>query len=93
MYRINIEMYGIPQNISQESKITIEIEAKATLKDVVAALRRKIPALEGPVIMQGHNRLTENYTFIINGQFQPGDTDLSIQPDDRIVLVLLATGG
>ncbi|MBN1190476.1 MAG: MoaD/ThiS family protein [Dehalococcoidales bacterium] len=93
MFTLNVEMYGIPQKITQQYKTSVNLEDEAGLKDVVQALKRKIPALEGPVISRGQDRLTEEYSFIINGRSLPGDSNIKIRPDDRIVLVLLATGG
>lgn len=93
MFRINIEMYGVPQNITPHYKTAVELEDEASLSDVLRALKRQIPALEGTVICQGQDCLVENYAFIINGQSQPEDSNVHIKPDDRIVLVLMATGG
>jgi hypothetical protein len=93
MYTLQVEMYGIPQNITQQYKTAVDLEDGAGLKDVIQALKRQVPALEGPVICQAQDRLTEAYSFIINGQSQPGDGNIRIQPNDRIVLVLMATGG
>jgi hypothetical protein len=93
MFEVNIEMYGLPHNITQQNKIVVLVKDEASLKDIVAALKQKIPALEGQVIQREQDQLIENYTFIVNGQFQPGDGGYRIQQNDRIVLVLLATGG
>jgi|WetSurMetagenome_2_1015567.scaffolds.fasta_scaffold476422_2 hypothetical protein len=93
MFTLNVEMYGIPQNITQQYKTVVDLEDESGLKDVVRALKRQIPALEGPVISQGQDQLIESYSFIVNGQSQPGDSDVRIQPNDRVVLVLMATGG
>jgi hypothetical protein len=93
VFKLIVEMFGLPQKISQEGKVEIQLRDNASLKEVVTALKRKIPDLEGPVIRQGQDELVENYAFIVNGQFQAGDSNLRIRPDDRTVLVLLATGG
>jgi hypothetical protein len=93
MFTLNVEMYGIPQNITRQYKTAVDLQDEARLKDVVLALKLEIPALEGPVICQGQDRLIESYAFIVNGQSQPEDSNIRIQRNDRIVLVLLATGG
>lgn len=93
VFSVNIEMYGIPQNITQQNKMAVDLEDEAGLREVVLALKRQIPALEGPVICEGQDSLIENYAFIINGQSQPSDSNVRIQRNDRIVLVLMATGG
>jgi hypothetical protein len=93
MFTLNIEMYGIPQNITRQIKVAVELDDEAGLKNVVAALKRQLPALEGPVICQGQDRLVEEYAFLVNGQSQTEDSIIRIQPNDRIVVVLMAMGG
>ena len=93
MFRCTVEIYGLPQNLVPQNRLEVELEDDASLKDVVAALKRKVPGLEGPVIEQGQDRLLDNYAFAVNGQFQTGESNLPIHPRDKIVLVLLATGG
>ncbi len=93
MFTVNIEMYGVPQSVTQQYKTRLDLEDGASLQDVIQALKQKMPAMEGSVIYQGQDRLIENFSFIVNGQSQPEDSDIRIQPNDRIVLVLMATGG
>ncbi len=93
MFLCTIEIYGLPQSLIPYNKLEVELEDEARIKDVVVALKRKIPELEGPVIEQGQEHLLDNYAFAVNGQFQPGESDIQIHPNDKIVLVLLATGG
>ena len=93
MSKFVIRMFGIPQQITNLSEVEVELENGAGIEEVIAALRNKVPALEGPVILRGEDRITENYAFVINGQFQPIDSEIRIQNGDRIALVLLAVGG
>ena len=88
-----IRMFGIPQQITNLSEVEVELKNGAGINEVVAALRNKVPALEGPVILRGEDHITESYAFVINGQFQPDDGEIQIQNGDRIALVLLAVGG
>ena len=93
MSKFLIRLFGIPQQITKLSEVEVELKNGAGLKEVIAALRTKVSALEGPVILSSEDRLTESYAFVINGQFQPNDSDIRIQNGDRIALVLLAVGG
>jgi len=86
-------MYGIPQEITRQYKIEVELQDRADLEGLVLALKKKLPDLEGPVISRGQTRLTEQFSFIINGQSQPPESSISLHPNDRVVLVLMATGG
>jgi hypothetical protein len=93
MFKNTVEMYGISPHITPVVKVEVELNEGGLIPDVIAALKAKIPALEGPVIQSGYNRLSENYAFIINGQFHMNEDEVKVQPGDRIVLVLLAVGG
>jgi hypothetical protein len=93
MFKSVVEMYGIPQEVTRQNKVELELKDDAGLKDIIAGLRQKIPAMDGMVFQRGQDRLTDYYSLIVNGQFQPADSNVRIGKDDRIVLVLLAIGG
>ena len=86
-------MYGISPGITELTRVEVELNEGAAIDELVSALKAKVPALEGPVIQSGYNRLTEAYTFIVNGQFHFGEDEVKIKKGDRVVLVLLAFGG
>lgn len=90
--KYTIQMFGLPREVTQLREVEVELEDGANLADVIAALKRKIPALEGQVIRPGENRLTDYYGFNVNGQFYIDDTG-RIQEGDRIALLTLAAGG
>jgi hypothetical protein len=93
MFTCKVEMYGISPGITELTGAEVELNEGAAIDELVAALKAKIPALEGPVIQSGLNRLTESYGFIVNGQFHFSEGETKIQKGDRVVLVLLAFGG
>jgi hypothetical protein len=90
---VTVEMYGLPPVLTRQRQAEIDLKEENDLPALVAGLRRSIPALSGSVINPSQDRLSENYAFIINGQFQQNDSHVRLKPGDRIVLVLLATGG
>ena len=63
------------------------------MAEVIAALREKVPSLEGPVFRSGEDRLEEQFKFNINGQFYYASMDFKLHPDDRIALLVPMTGG
>ena len=93
MFKCVVEMYGLPDEITELTAVTLELDEGGTLADMINALRREIPALEGDVIQAGENLLTEEYAFNINGRFYFDNTELELKHDDQIALLLLATGG
>ncbi|MDD4875539.1 MAG: MoaD/ThiS family protein [Dehalococcoidales bacterium] len=93
MARYVVELFGLPNEITDLRKIEISLKDKPKLVDVISVLRREIPALEGQVIRSGENRLVEHCAFNINGHFYSGDHEVQLQEDDQIALLTLATGG
>lgn len=93
MFKCVVQMFGLPRDITELREVEVELEDGAGMKEVVAALRSKIPALEGPVIRTGEDRLEELYKFNVNGLFYFDGMDFQLQKGDRIALLTPATGG
>jgi len=86
-------MFGLSPDITELREVEIELNDEPRLADIVAALRRSVPALEGVVIRPGEDRLTDRYVFNINGRFYFDGREPQLQKGDRIVLLTLATVG
>ena len=93
MNRCIVQLFGLPREVTELREVEIELTDGASLGDVIAALRREIPALEGYAIRAGENRLMEHCAFNINGHFYLDDKEIQLQDGDRVVLLTLATGG
>jgi len=83
----------LPDGTTDLANVEVELEKGANLSDLVAALKKKIPALEGGVIVPGENQLTKYYIFNINGRFHMNDSKVQIQSADHIVLLTIPLGG
>jgi molybdopterin converting factor small subunit len=93
MFKCVIYMFGLPYEITPLREVEVELEEGAGMAGIIAALREKIPALEGPVFRPGESRLRENYKFNINGQLYFDGSDFKLRPGDRIALLVPVTGG
>ena len=93
MSKYTVEMFGIPYSISGVRQVEFELDNGAKLTDIIGALKREAPALEGEVIIPGANYLNEGFTFNINGRFYIDDRDLTLKEGDKIILLTLATIG
>lgn len=93
MMRCIVQLFGLPREVTELREVEVKLKDGAKLGDVIAALRQKIPALEGHVIRAGGNRLMEHCAFNIKGRFYLDDRDIQLQNGDRILLLTLATGG
>ena len=96
MIKCIVEFFGVPVKTT-ETKVEIELKEGAKLKDVIAALRYKLPALEGKIIVPGQDRMVEGYTFNIHGHFYvdgyDNDQDIQFKDGDRIAVLTIPTGG
>jgi molybdopterin converting factor small subunit len=88
-----IPMYGLPREITEKREVEVELSEGAGMAEVVAALREKVPALEGRAIVAGEDRLADEYKFNINGTFYFAGTDFKLKQGDRIALLVPMTGG
>jgi molybdopterin converting factor small subunit len=86
-------MYGLPYEITTAREVKVRLEDGAGMARVIAAMRGKVPTLEGPVFRRGEDRLTEGYKFNINGRFYFDGEDFTLHPGDRIALLVPVTGG
>ena len=86
-------MFSLPSEVTDLRSVDVELNDGAKISDLVAALRKAIPALEGEVIQPGEDILAGGYTFNVNGQFYAGFEKLGLKPSDSVKLLLMATGG
>lgn len=93
MAKYSVEIFGLPYEITDFRAMQLELKDGATLRDVVAALGRKIPALKDVVICTGQDQLTELYMFNVNGRFYSGNDELQLKDGDHIRLLRIASGG
>ena len=88
-----IPMYGLPREITPLREVEVELSDNANMAEVLAAMKAKIPSLEGPVICRGENRLVEQFKFNVNGRFYFAGQDFTLQRGDSIALLVPMTGG
>jgi molybdopterin converting factor small subunit len=88
-----IPMYGLSHEITEQREVEIELSDNASMVEVIAAMKAKIPSLVGPVIRPGENRLVEQFKFNINGRFYFDGQDFNLRKGDRIALLVPMTGG
>ena len=90
--KFTVEMFGLSP-FTEDNSVEVEMREGASVAELVAALRKKMPAFRGRVIMADQDRLVENYGFYVNGEFVSDEGTVVLKQGDRIVLILLATGG
>ncbi len=93
MINCSVEMWGLAREVSGTPEVEVQLADNAGLKELIAALRIKVPAMEGTVIARGEDRLDDLCAFNINGQFYQDENSLRLRDGDSIRLLTLATGG
>jgi len=93
MFKCVVKIFGLPREITELREVEVELNDGAGMPEIIAALRNKIPTLEGPVIRPGEDRLVELYKFNVNGTFYFDGMDLHLRRGDRVALLTPATGG
>jgi hypothetical protein len=86
-------MYGLPREITELREIEVELGDDADMAEVIAAMKKQIPSLEGPVIYPGENRLVEGYKFNVNGNFHFEGQNFKLHKGDYIALLVPMTAG
>jgi len=93
MAKYSVELFGMSNMLADLRNVEVELDNEVSLRDVVIALREKMPALEGRVIAPGEDTLASHCSFNVNGRFHIEDYDVKVQPGDHILVVTLALGG
>lgn len=93
MFTCKIPMYGLPYEVTRLREVEVSLPDDAGMPQVVAALKEKVPTLEGPVVRPGTDRLQDQYKFNLNGTFYYDGQDFKLRPGDRIALLVPVTGG
>ena len=93
IFKCIIPLYGLPREVTTVRQVEVELSDGAGMVEVIAAIKDKIPSLDGPVFRKGENRLEEQFKFNINGQFYYEGMDFQLHPGDRIALLVPMTGG
>ena len=86
-------MFGLPQEVTNQREIEVELGEGAGMRDVIVELRKKIPALEGTVFRMGEDRLMKTYKFNLNGTFYFDGMDFNLKEGDNLALLPPISGG
>jgi molybdopterin converting factor small subunit len=89
-----IELYGISTELAGINEVVLELPGMdAGMKEVVMALKHRLPELDGIVIKKDKYLLADDQAFNIDGRFYTNIDEITIHDGDRIRLLTAATGG
>ncbi len=89
--KLTVEMFGLSP-FTEANSVDVEVQEEASISHLLEAMARKMPSLVGRVIQPG-GKLVENYGLYVNSEFITDDHNIRFKKSDRVVLILLATGG
>ena len=90
---IVVQLFGLARHLAGAKVATVEVRQGATLREVSAALGDLYPQLVGPIIKPQVVDLESPYAFSLNGHPEPPSLDYVVQPQDRLVLMFVPSGG
>lgn len=88
-----VELFGTARSIVGAREVEIEVEAGASVSEVIAALAASQPGLVGRVIALNGAGLVESYGLNLNGHNFVADLSTPIRPGDRLLLLFTSAGG
>jgi molybdopterin converting factor small subunit len=92
-FKAVISMFGLHREVTPLRELEVELRDGAGMAEVIDAMKKKIPALEGTVIRKGENRLVSQYKFNVNGNFYFAGQNFELHEGDRIALLTPMTAG
>jgi|WetSurMetagenome_2_1015567.scaffolds.fasta_scaffold420954_1 molybdopterin converting factor small subunit len=92
-FKCVVELYGFTREITTLSTVEVRLEDGAAMAEVIAALRKEIPALDECAFRSDENRLADLYKFNVNGRLYYDGMDFLLHDGDRVALLTLVTGG
>ena len=94
MFKCVVKMFGLPYGLTDRNEVELELNDGASLRDLIIALKKKIPALEGPVFDKDSDKILEQYKFNVNGLFYYDSVEeIEIKNGDDISLLTIIAGG
>ena len=91
MDTIEVEFFGIARQRAKQPSVTIAIDGTIRLTDILRMLSEQFPELESDCIRDGV--LSKICTANLNGDQFLSDTDSTIQPGDRLLIMSTDAGG
>jgi molybdopterin converting factor small subunit len=94
LFKCVVKLFGLPYGLTDRNEVELELNDGAGLRDLIIALKKKIPALEGPVFYKDSDKISGQYKFNVNGRFYYEDAEeVEIKNGDDISLLTIIAGG
>jgi len=91
--RITVELFGHPRQLTGEKEVAFELSEDARVRDVVAQLTERFPALLGPVFDAQTLELAPTYLLNIDGRRVVDDFEMKPEDGQHLLLFFVDAGG
>ena len=94
MITCTIELYGSSAELAGIDQVVLKLPGENPgMHELVAALKNRLPELEGTILKKDENILADDQALNIDGCFYSGSDEITIHDGDRIRLLTAAIGG
>lgn len=91
--QLKVEFLGLARELAGTKEGLVEIDDRATYRDVVRHLSSRYPSLVGTVIIPDHDDLAPSYMFNVGGRAMVRDLDKPAEAGERVLLMFAEAGG
>jgi len=91
--RLNVEFLGLSRRLAQTKEAAVELDDRATFRDVLRDLATRFPALVGPVIIPQSFDLVSAHMINIDGRRVVSDLDTQPQDGQQLIIMFVEAGG
>jgi molybdopterin converting factor small subunit len=91
--RITVELFGHPRQLAGEKEVTFELSEDARVRDVIARLTERFPALLGQVFEAETLELAPTYLLNIDGRRAVNDLDMKPEDGQHLLIFFVDAGG
>jgi molybdopterin converting factor small subunit len=91
--QLKVEFLGLARELAGTKECPVELDDRATYRDVVRHLALRYPSLVGTVIIPDYPDLAPSYMFNVGGRAMVRDLDKPAQAGERVLLMFAEAGG
>ena len=93
--RVLVDFSGISRMITGKSEVEIQLDANATVGDLIQSLSKTFPGLVGEIIDLDGKHLFASNVFSLKGEkiIPENEVDIPLNEGDHLILLSLLSGG
>ena len=93
MIKCTVEFYGLSAETSGNQGVELTLEDGAGLPELIKALVKEVPALDGIISREGTGLLSDALILNVGGRFYHNEDNLILKEGDVVRILMKAIGG